>query len=52
MVIAITKFTDLAAVYVAMSRLKRDTKGSYLTIVCSNPALEEYGKTWPSFSHS
>jgi archaellum component FlaG (FlaF/FlaG flagellin family) len=52
MVIAITKFTDLAAVYVAMSRLKRDTKGSYLTIVCSNPALEEYGKTWPSFSNS
>lgn len=50
MVIAITKSTDLAAAYVAISRLKRHTKGSYLTVVCSNPELEEYGKTWESFS--
>lgn len=49
-VIAITKSTDLAAAYVAMSRLKRHHGGSYLTVVCSNPELEEYGKTWESFS--
>jgi len=46
MVVAITKSTDLAAAYVAMSRLKRHPNGSYLTVVCSNPELEEYGKTW------
>ncbi len=50
MIIAITKSTDLAAAYVAMSRLKRHHGGSYLTVVCSNPELEEYGKTWESFS--
>lgn len=50
MVIAITESTDLSLAYVAMSRLKRDAGGSYLTVVCSNPALENYGKTWPSFS--
>jgi hypothetical protein len=50
MVIAITKDTDLSAVYVAISRLKRNTKGSYLTVVCSNPNLRDFGMTWPNFS--
>ena len=50
MIIAITKSSDLAADYVAMSRLKRHQDCSYLTVVCSNPELEEYGKTWESFS--
>ncbi|MEL6468566.1 MAG: UvrD-helicase domain-containing protein [Cyanobacteria bacterium J06623_4] len=47
MVIGISQATDLAA-YVAMSRLKRHTGGSYLTVVCSDPKLESYGQTWPA----
>ncbi|WP_219904139.1 AAA family ATPase [Stenomitos frigidus] len=45
-VIAITPDTDLEAAYVAMSRLKRHNEGSYLTVICSNPALEAFGETW------
>jgi hypothetical protein len=41
--------SELAATYVALSRLKRHTEGSYLTVVCSAPGLEDFGKTWPSF---
>lgn len=48
-VIAITPDTDLEAAYVAMSRLKRHSEGSYLTVVCSNPALEAFGTTWTTF---
>jgi AAA domain/Nuclease-related domain len=50
MVIAIDDTTDLSAVYVAMSRLKRHTSGSHLTVVCSNPKLRNFGMTWPSFA--
>ncbi|MCU0546199.1 MAG: UvrD-helicase domain-containing protein [Oscillatoriaceae cyanobacterium Prado104] len=49
MVIAISEDTDLESAYVAMSRLKRHTEGSYLTVVCSNPKLEEFGRTWTAF---
>lgn len=49
MVIAISEDTDLESVYVAMSRLKRHTKGSYLTVVCSNPILEDFGRMWTNF---
>ena len=49
MVIGITRATDLAAAYVAMSRLKRHAEGSYLTVVCSDPKLQEYGQTWPTY---
>lgn len=49
MVIGISEDTELESVYVAMSRLKRHVEGSYLTVVCSNPALEEFGKTWTTF---
>lgn len=38
-----------ALLYVAMTRLKRSTSGSVLTVVCAEPELEEYGRTWPSF---
>ncbi len=41
---------DLAAIYVALSRLKRYTRKSYLTVICSAPRLEEFGKTWPTFA--
>ena len=40
---------DLSAAYVALSRLKRSAKGSVLSVVCTAPELEEYGKTWPEF---
>lgn len=49
MVIGITEKTDLATVYVAMSRLRRHTQGSHLTVVCSAPRLKKYGKTWPEY---
>lgn len=37
----------LALAYVAITRLKRDDRGCYLTVVCSAPELREYGATWP-----
>jgi hypothetical protein len=40
---------DLSAAYVALSRLKRSPNGSVLSVVCSAPELEKYGKTWPEF---
>ena len=33
----------------AITRLKRDPAGSFLTIVCSAPQLSDYGSTWPIF---
>lgn len=51
MVIAISEDTDLESAYVAMSRLKRHTEGSYLTVVCSNPKLEDFGRTWTAFEN-
>ncbi|MDQ6907264.1 MAG: DNA helicase, partial [Chloroflexota bacterium] len=39
----------LAAVYVALSRLKWHAAGSYLTVVCSASNLRAYGQTWPDF---
>lgn len=41
--------SDLAAIYVALSRLKRHTEGSYLIVICCDPNLEEFGQTWPTF---
>jgi hypothetical protein len=43
---------ELGAVYVALSRLRRSQSGSYLTVVCSAPELESYGKTWPNFERA
>ena len=42
---------ELAAIYVALSRLKREEQGSYLTVICSTPKLKEFGKTWPIYEH-
>jgi hypothetical protein len=33
--------------YTAITRLKRDDRGCYLTVVCSAPELQEYGSSWP-----
>lgn len=40
---------DMALLYSGLTRLKRDTSGSNLTVVCAEPALAEYGKTWSDF---
>jgi Nuclease-related domain len=39
----------LAAIYAGITRLKRHIEGSYLTVVCSAPELEGFGRTWPAF---
>jgi hypothetical protein len=41
-----------AAAYVALSRLRRSEKGSFLAVVCSAPELEAYGRTWPAFERA
>ena len=40
---------DLAGAYAAITRLKRDVRGSCITVVCSAPQLADYGRTWPIF---
>lgn len=40
---------DFATVYTGLTRLKRHPNGSSLTVVCSAPELEGYGRTWPNF---
>lgn len=40
----------LKTLYTALTRLKRDIRGSYLTVVCAANSLEDYGKLWPDFS--
>lgn len=39
----------LASVYAALTRLKRSPGGSWLTVVCSAPELQEYGRTWAGY---
>jgi hypothetical protein len=43
---------DYLAVYTALSRLLRHPSGSRLTVVCADPALEAFGRTFPQFAHS
>ncbi|CDX58719.1 conserved hypothetical protein [Mesorhizobium plurifarium] len=40
---------SLALIYAGITRLKRDTNGSWLTVVCSAPELREFGSTFPDF---
>lgn len=35
-----------ASVYAALTRIKRDARGSWMTVVCSDPSLEEFGRPW------
>ena len=35
-----------ASVYAALTRLKRSSEGSWLTVVCSAHQLAKYGRTW------
>ena len=46
-----TSPSALALVYVAITRLKRDVNGSYLTVVSASPHLLSYGETWPDFKN-
>jgi cellulose synthase/poly-beta-1,6-N-acetylglucosamine synthase-like glycosyltransferase len=53
MVVLVDKADTVAerlAIYVALSRLKHSPAGSFLSVVCSAPELEEYGRSWPDFS--
>lgn len=38
---------QLSLAYTAITRLKRDDHGCFLTLVCSEPALQDFGKLWP-----
>lgn len=38
-----------ALLYVALTRLKEDTRGSYITVVCADAELASYGKTWTDY---
>lgn len=38
---------NLALLYAGLTRLKRSPEGSSLTVICSAPELENYGKTFP-----
>lgn len=39
---------SLSLTYTAITRLKRDDRGCYMTIVCSAQQLREYGELWPA----
>jgi hypothetical protein len=43
---AASSLKDLALIYAGITRLKRDDRGCYLTVVCSAPELKNYGTTW------
>ncbi|MGF6920630.1 hypothetical protein [Paraburkholderia sp. 40] len=52
LVVYIAQATDaknFALIYAGPTRLKRSTGGSWLTVVCSAPDLEEFGRKWPQF---
>ena len=49
LVVQISKASDttgLALAYAAITRLKKDDRGSFLTVICSAPQLREFGQTW------
>ena len=41
----------LAAVYTGLTRIKQSHYGSWLTVVCSAPELNAFGKTWPEYKN-
>lgn len=40
---------DTALFYTGLTRIKRHLKKSFLTVVCSEPKLEEFGCSWENF---
>lgn len=41
---------SLALIYAGLTRLKRDEKGCWLTVVCSASELADYGQTWAKYN--
>ncbi len=35
--------------YVALTRLREDQEGAYITVINGHPKLAEYGRTWPDY---
>jgi AAA domain/Nuclease-related domain len=55
LVLSLTRATGertRAAIYAGLTRLKRHPAGSYLTVVCSDESLREFGEQWPYFESS
>jgi len=42
---------SLALVYAGLTRLKRSQEGSWLTVVCSAPQLQNYGRSFPDYAN-
>ena len=40
----------MALLYAGLTRLKQHPSGSFLTVVCGEPNLAEYGESWPDFT--
>lgn len=40
----------MAVLYAGLTRLKQHPLGSFLTVVCGEPDLAEYGESWPDFN--
>ena len=40
---------SLAAIYTGITRIKRHSSGSFLTVISAAPTLSEFGKTWPNY---
>ncbi|MDP3182954.1 MAG: NERD domain-containing protein/DEAD/DEAH box helicase [Desulfobaccales bacterium] len=49
LVLYISNTRAMALVYTGLTRLKRHTEGSFLTVVSSVNSLAEYGKTWQEY---
>jgi hypothetical protein len=41
----------MALLYAGLTRLKQHPSGSFLTVVCGEANLAEYGQSWPDFAH-
>ncbi len=41
----------MALLYAGLTRLKQHPLGSFLTVVCGEPNLAEYGRSWPDFTY-
>ena len=37
---------DYAIIYTALTRIKKHKLGSFLTVICSDENLSDYGSTW------
>lgn len=40
---------QMALVYTGLTRIKRHSEGSFLTVVSSLPDLDAFGRTWPEY---